>query len=379
VLRSSILAFLAVGLLVTEASAIIELYLDPIDDAQIINAVANADKVKESRKEVQELGKHLMKLDRVALAAVLAKPAAKPVKTYAMPVGEMRGLALSGLRKTDDNRPDSDFVSFHPVGDFAAVEAYFSRYNQDGNTPLAIRIYLKVDKAFPKLTKGNLDQRLAWEQRQIRKLVEHIGKTADGLPSGASGSQLKKLIDHIGREKPSYFGDLGIKALAVGDWSAPADNLRGRLLIAEGRILGDGKTRETVMYVELQNVSDAVGADLNIYFENKLRCELQDASGKLVPPKGYGANGGRPGPCWVTLPCDSSMRLRFGLYAHGRAKDAGLLIPLPDGSWFIPANATEDYFLSGKFTVSPPKDHGRDQAWKGTLELPKMKISVKGL
>lgn len=173
-LRSCLLAFLAAGVLVTEASAVIVLYLDDVDDARIINAVVDTDKVKESRKEVQELGKPLMKLNREALAAVLGKPAAKPAKTYAMPVGEIRALALSGVRKANDNRPDSDFVSFHPVGDFAAVEVYHSRYNQDGDIPLAVRIYLKIDKTFPKLTKDNLDQRLAWEQERLKKLAEHI-------------------------------------------------------------------------------------------------------------------------------------------------------------------------------------------------------------
>lgn len=176
-IRSCLLAFIAVGVLVTEASAIIVMYLDDVDDARIINAVADTDKVKESRKDVQELGRLLMKLNRVTLTALLGKPAAKPAKTYAMPVGEIRGLALSGVRRADDKRPDSDFVSFHPIGDFAAVEVYYSRYNQDGDTPLAVRIYLKVDKTFPKLTKDNLDQRLAWEQERLKKLTEHISKS----------------------------------------------------------------------------------------------------------------------------------------------------------------------------------------------------------
>jgi hypothetical protein len=376
--RFCIFACAVLGVFVTDVSAIIQLYLDEFDDVRIIHAVAEAERVKESRKDLKELGSHLLKLDRVVLAAILAKPAEKPAKTYAIPLGEMRSIALSGLRDANDKRPDKDFVTFHPVGDFAAVEFYYSRHKSAVDTPLAVRFYLKADRAFPKLTKDNLDQRLAWDRGQLRKLVEHIGKKAEGLPSGASGSQLKKLIDHIGKSKPACFGDLGINAIAVGDWSTPVDNLRGRLLIAQGRILGAGKTRETVMYVELQNVSAAVGDDpLHVYFENKLRCELHDGSGKLVPPKGYGANGGRPGPSWITLPCDSSMRLRFGLYGHGRAKDAGLLIPLPDDSWFLPAEATDDFYLSGTFTVSPPKDHGRDRAWKGTLALPKAKISVQ--
>jgi hypothetical protein len=47
-----------------------------------------------------------------------------------------------------------------------------------------------------------------------------------------------------------------------------------------------------------------------------------------------------------------------------------------DTSWLIEREDTGDYFLSGVFTVSPPKDHGRPEAWHGTRNLPKTKINI---
>jgi hypothetical protein len=176
VLRPCALAFALVVVLATDASAIVVLYLDEIDDVRIVNAVANAEKVQASRKQLQELRDQLLKLKRPGLEALLGKPAPKPAKTYALPVAEARGVALPGLRDAADNRPDKDFVSFHPVGEFGAVEVYYSRHNQAGDTPLAVRFYLKVDKAFPKLTKNNLEERLRWEQGRLQKVAEQIGK-----------------------------------------------------------------------------------------------------------------------------------------------------------------------------------------------------------
>ncbi len=74
------------------------------------------------------------------------------------------------------------------------------------------------------------------------------------------------------------------------------------------------------------------------------------------------------------------------MYGYGKKKGAGLLIQMsPPGmqSWDIQAGDTNVYFLSGTFTVRPPtnsvpRDFEAARAvWSGTLELPKMKISVQ--
>jgi hypothetical protein len=396
VLRSSSLAVIVVCLLVTGASAVIKFYLDEIDDAIIINAVADAEKVKESCKEIQELEKHLLKLDSVALTALLGKPVTKPAKTYAMPVGETRGLALSGLRLAEDNRPDSDFVSFHPVGDFAAVEAYYSRYNQDGPNPLAIRIYLKVDKAFPKLTKDNLDQRLAWDQGQLRKLVEHIGKKADELPLGASGSQLKKLTEYIGKKSDGNDREAEWpKVIAAGEWSKPVDDnrgyaVRGRLVLCEKR-LGDDR-REVAVYVELQDASKAIGGSMQIFcdfgkadfrpeYKGGLQCELRDHDKQPVKSTSYSFGGAIPKSEWVRLPSDATMRLRASPFGVSRA-NAMAITPDLLKLWVIGDDDPNEYFLSGTFTVAPADDRiEKDDGhiWRGAIVLPEVRIKNKRL
>src|SRR3954451_21322810 len=78
--------------------------------------------------------------------------------------------------------------------------------------------------------------------------------------------------------------------VAVGDWSEPADGLRGRLLVYQGRTLGDGKARETLVYVELQNVAES--GERNVHFDpDGLKCELLDAAGKAAPRPAEGGGG----------------------------------------------------------------------------------------
>src|SRR5215208_1263014 len=97
-----------------------------------------------------------------------------------------------------------------------------------------------------------------------------------------------------------------ILAVAVGGWSEPIDGLRGRLLVYHGRTLGDGKARETLVYVELQNVAET-GERWLTFDPDTLACELLDAAGKAVKPTPVAGGGGRPGKSVVTIPFDSSI------------------------------------------------------------------------
>jgi hypothetical protein len=349
-IRTNVMALVILGFLAADARAIIKIYLDQIDDARTVNAVSSAEKVNPTRQQLQSLHDRLMKLKKPDLIALLGQPADKAAKSYALPVAELRGIALPGLRSADDHRPDSDFVSFHPVGDFAGVEVYYSRH-KEGDTPLAVIIYLKVDPAFPKLAADNLDQRLAWETERLKKLTVRVAKS-----------------------DPLGLGPKAFRAVAVGDWSEAGDNLRGRLLIVQGHPRGEGRIRETAVYVELQNVSDAAGGPINVYFDNRLTCELRDAADKVVPPVPQAGSGGRPAPTWVPLPYDSSIRLRANPYGFGRPKSDGFLIPFAGNSWLIAAGDTGEYYLSGTLTVTPPDGHRGERAWHGTLTFPKMLI-----
>src|SRR4051812_39517601 len=93
-------------------------------------------------------------------------------------------------------------------------------------------------------------------------------------------------------------GVLLITMLAVGDWSEPVDGLRGRLIVAQGKTLGDGKTRESLIYLELQNVAETGERVVSFDpygFPYGLKCELFDGNGKAVPQApSTGRNGAQP-------------------------------------------------------------------------------------
>ncbi|MEO5715279.1 MAG: hypothetical protein ABIT37_17505 [Luteolibacter sp.] len=201
--------------------------------------------------------------------------------------------------------------------------------------------------------------------------------------------------------------------MAVGEWSAPvrssgsgpgsSGTIRGRLMLAESpRPTTNKNWRDVAVYLELQECDEARGRTLEVYCnlgptvtlsghldaQGKDRVvkaaaiwEMQDASGKLVPksPGAYG--GGAPGASWVTLPSDSTVRLRASVYGGGKSKDGSLTIFFLSNCWVIPPHSTNDYYLSCTFTVDPPSNHVTQpdhKVWQGTLNLPKLKIPVQG-
>ena len=178
-------------------------------------------------------------------------------------------------------------------------------------------------------------------------------------------------------EQPADWPRLGIDVVAASDWSEPVEGVRGRLVITLGRKLGGGKVRETTIYLELQDVSESVGEPRDIYFDpshERLKTQLLDADGKEVPQGGVGRSGGNPGPCWLTLPHDSTLRLPVSPYGFGRDPAEGLLLPLTLNQWLVPVGKT--YQLAATFTSQPPEGHDRKQVWKGTLTLPKMSVKA---
>ncbi len=189
--------------------------------------------------------------------------------------------------------------------------------------------------------------------------------------------------------------------LAAGNWSKPASDLlgyalRGRLLLCESP-----KDKGTAVYLELQECSEMWGGCLDVYCnlepsvalgghpdaQGRKRVEkaaaiweLRDASGKLVPQSPGGFGGGAPGASWVSMPSDSTVRLRASVYGGGRLEDGSLSIFFLSNHWVIPPRSTNDYYLSCIFTVDPPKNQvalPEHHVWQGTLVLPKMKIPVQ--
>jgi hypothetical protein len=182
--------------------------------------------------------------------------------------------------------------------------------------------------------------------------------------------------------------------VATGDWSEPVATengpaIRGRLLICDTPDHASSEHRtDTAVYLELQEFASAVRTvrvycDLNRWsFPDDhpgLRCELRDSKGKLVPNSPGGFSGGMPVSCWVTIQPYCSVRMRASVFGGGRLDDGGLAIYLASrGWWDVHPNRTNQYYLSGTFTASPPSLSSTNlDVWYGTLTLPPVRIPVK--
>jgi hypothetical protein len=183
------------------------------------------------------------------------------------------------------------------------------------------------------------------------------------------------------------FGQTDTNVIATGAWSEAISDrdgytLRGRLLVYDEQ----GAPNHARVYLELQHVFKGPGwwdNPLEIYFDiglgDDLRFEMRDQLDQPVAQFPVAIRGPAPSPCWVALPCDSTVRLRADTYTLGpSAKPDGLEILVRGGCWLIRPNATNAFGLSGSFTPSaehpsPLKYH----VWRGTLKLPQVKIPVK--
>ena len=123
---------------------------DPVDDHALVDAVSGQKPVKKFAAEIEALERTLLANDKEKIEKLLGTPAPKPVKDYAIPVGQHRVFAISGRRYADE-KMNKDHTAYYPIGDFAGIEV---RYGVNGTSPQFAVLYLKVDDAFPKLEEG---------------------------------------------------------------------------------------------------------------------------------------------------------------------------------------------------------------------------------
>lgn len=179
------------------------------------------------------------------------------------------------------------------------------------------------------------------------------------------------------------------KEIAASEWSKPVEShdrfLRARWLLLEGRSRAyAGPGTEVLLYVELENANGAWGEPLRVYFDaaKGLQFDVIGADGKPVPPSPTGGSGGDVGPGWITIPYDSTVRLRANPGGWGKPADAALALPLRPMQgryWLFRELPASDLLLTGKLTISPPSEdtiEHRDD-WRGTLEFPSTKLVFK--
>lgn len=184
------------------------------------------------------------------------------------------------------------------------------------------------------------------------------------------------------------FGQADTNLLVAGGWSAPVTNaiwpLRGRLLVYDAPDRGnDAMWPQARVYVELKNLQTAHSDPLEFYFDggkSSLDFEMRDGNGKPVKTETFLYNGVLPEPFWVTLPSDSTVRIRVDLGIRSQRED-GLEVCVPrDGwvMWVIRPETNGDYYLSAQFSAitnhaSPLGYH----VWRGTLQLPQVRMPVE--
>ncbi len=142
--------------------------------------------------------------------------------------------------------------------------------------------------------------------------------------------------------------------LAVGDWSESVNDrghwLRGRLLVYDDQ--GESASGHARIYLELQHVfHGAWNGSIDFYFDpgfrgDDLHFELRDAFDKPLPRDVVSVAGVGPASSWVTLPCDSTVRLRADMATLGSEPNSKeLAIFVNTGHWTIHGNATNEFFF----------------------------------
>src|SRR4051794_14368266 len=103
--RSMWLSILVLAAVASGSRAVIFLMIDdPVDDQALVDAVSGQKPVKEFAAEITAWEKTLLAKDKEKIEKLLGKPAPKPGEGYAIPVGQHRAFAISGLRYADEKR-----------------------------------------------------------------------------------------------------------------------------------------------------------------------------------------------------------------------------------------------------------------------------------
>ena len=159
----------------------------------------------------------------------------------------------------------------------------------------------------------------------------------------------------------------------TGDWSEVAGGIQGRIIISQDRPLnGMGMF---AVYLEFRNTSDVL-PPIEIYFDptRTFQCQLVDANDKPVPTARLLTRVIVSLPLRLILPPDSSLRFRVSVDGSMARRNEGALIPMFCGDWLIKSGDLYDYKFKVTLVVNPPKLGTTDRAWKGTLNLPSVKV-----
>jgi hypothetical protein len=177
--------------------------------------------------------------------------------------------------------------------------------------------------------------------------------------------------------------------LATGAWSEPVSDghgnrLRGRLLVYEGTHFTNLFERWSTapVYLEIRDATESNQHPIRIYFDlaDGITFQLRDAHGAPAGRLRDGnVRGAVPRPFWAVLPAGGLLRWSANNplgNPTGRPGEVSILFRA-GGSWIIPADDTNDWFLSA--TLSPPPTNSTPDSsdvWQASLEFPAVRLSA---
>ena len=176
------------------------------------------------------------------------------------------------------------------------------------------------------------------------------------------------------------------KVIAASEWSKSVEShdqfLRARWLLLEGRSRAyAGPGQELMLYVEIENASSAWGEPLRVYFDPRqgLHFDVIDKDGKPIAPSPGAGSGGDVSSGWITIPYDSSVRLRANPGGWTKPNDARLALPfrpMEGRVWVFGSPPSDSLFVTSRLTVSPPTEDTIENRfdWRGVIEFPQVKL-----
>jgi hypothetical protein len=208
----------------------------------------------------------------------------------------------------------------------------------------------------------------------------HLARTVGPVPTALRAiesallQQVSVKVEHLAD------GSDSARKIAASDpqpaneaWSETVDGIRGRLVISYGPDFGGAEM--AVVYLEIQNVSDSADPK-NVGFDEdrQFKWQLFDERGELVrDDHGIAASIMVPGPYWIVLPHDSTLRFRVSVSGYGISPGGGVALQLPGAFWQVQRKKEGAYFLSATFASVMAKEERR-RAWKGVLVLPRVQL-----
>jgi hypothetical protein len=161
--------------------------------------------------------------------------------------------------------------------------------------------------------------------------------------------------------------------VARGDWSAPVEGLRGRLIVATVEDAGGPLMR---LELELENVRD-VSSPIAIWWDRwsaQLDLSVEDGAGTPLPRSVPAGNEIWPPPYWLHIPSRSSLRMVIANGAYEYPSDRVWFRPIAVMAWELPRNGSTVYVRGTLVPRDPAEPHPLYRAWRGPLSLPRVAL-----